>query len=103
MYLILILIIEIMLVLVYSTVLTLLMLYAILTFNNFIFEQACTSAYFCWHLSQKSNVLKVSKFQNDFLKSSFLPKYERKIVKISALTTQGRNPDNFSFVFWEKR
>ena len=52
-----ILIIEIMLVLVYSTVLTLLMLYAILTFNNFIFEQACTSAYFCWHLSQKSNVL----------------------------------------------
>ena len=50
-------IIEIMLVLVYSTVLTLLMLYAILTFNNFIFEQACTSAYFCWHLSQKSNVL----------------------------------------------
>ena len=46
-----------MLVLVYPTVLTLLMLYAILTFNNFIFEQACTSAYFCWHLSQKSNVL----------------------------------------------
>ena len=54
--LLIILIIEIMLVFVYSTVLTLLMLYAILTFNNFIFEQACTSAYFCWHLSQKSNV-----------------------------------------------
>ena len=37
------------------------------------------------------------------MKSSLLPKYEQKIVKISALTTQGRNPDNFSFVFWEKR
>ena len=52
-----ILIIEIIFVRGYSTVLTLLMLYAILTFNNFIFEQACKSAYFCWHLSQKSNVL----------------------------------------------
>ena len=29
------------------------------------------------------------------MKSSFLPKYERKIVKISALTKQDRNPDNF--------
>ena len=29
------------------------------------------------------------------MKSSFLSKYEQKIVKISALTTQGRNPDNF--------
>ena len=37
------------------------------------------------------------------MKSTFLPKYERKIVRISALTTQGRNYDNFSFVFWEKR
>ena len=37
------------------------------------------------------------------MKSSFIPKYERKIVKISDLTTQGRNSDNFSFVFWEKR
>ena len=27
------------------------------------------------------------------MKSLFLPKYEQKIVKISALTTQGRNPD----------
>ena len=25
-----------------------------------------------------------------------------RIVKIFALTAQGRNPDNFSFVFWEK-
>ena len=37
------------------------------------------------------------------MKSSFLQKYEQKIVEISALTTQGRNPDNFLFVFWEKR
>ena len=29
--------------------------------------------------------LKVSKFQNEFMKSSFLPKYEPKIVRISAL------------------
>ena len=41
----------------------------------------------------------VSKFQNEFMKSSFLPKYEQKIVRISALTTQGRNPDNFLFIF----
>ena len=31
------------------------------------------------------------------------PKIKQKIVRISALTTQGRNPDNFTFVFWEKR
>ena len=30
-------------------------------------------------------VLKVSKFQNEFMKSSFLPKYEPNIVRISAL------------------
>ena len=29
--------------------------------------------------------LKVSKFQNEFMKSSFLPKYEPNIVRISAL------------------
>ena len=29
-------------------------------------------------------LLKVSKFQNEFMRSSFLPKYEQKIVKISA-------------------
>ena len=33
---------------------------------------------------------KVSYFQNEFMKSSFLPKYERKIVRISALTIQYR-------------
>ena len=27
----------------------------------------------------------VSKFQNEFMKSSFLPKYEPKIVRISAM------------------
>ena len=43
--------------------------------------------------------IKVRQFQNEFMKLSFLPKYEQKIVKISALTTQGRNPDNFSLVF----
>ena len=39
--------------------------------------------------------LKVSKFQNEFMKSSFLPKYEPNIVRISTLycaTLQGRNP-----------
>ena len=50
----------------------------------------------------KKKILKVRQFQNEFMKSSFLPKYEQKIVKISALTTQGRNPDDFLFVFWEK-
>ena len=43
--------------------------------------------------------LKVSKFKNEFMKSSFLQQYEQKNVKISALTAQGRNPDNFLFVF----
>ena len=40
--------------------------------------------------SPENDALKVSKFQNEFIKSSFLP-------------TKGRNPDNFSFIFWEKR
>ena len=31
-------------------------------------------------------LLKVRQFQNEFMKSSFLPKYERKIVRISSLT-----------------
>ena len=38
--------------------------------------------------------LKVSKFQNEFIKSTFLPKYEPNIVRISAMyyaTLQGRN------------
>ena len=53
---------------------------------------------------EKENI-KVSKFQNEFLKSLFLPKYEPKIVMISALqcgTLQGSNPYNIWFIFWEK-
>ena len=40
----------------------------------------------------------VNKFQNEFLKALFLPKYERKIVRISALYTVGQ-----LFIFGEKR
>ena len=47
--------------------------------------------------------LKVRQFQNEFMKSSSFPKYERKIVRISALCSEGRNPDILLFVFWEKR
>ena len=37
------------------------------------------------------------------MKSSFLPKCEQKFVQITALTTQGRNPDNFSFVHFGRK
>ena len=47
-------------------------------------------------------MIKVRQFQNEFMKSSFLSKYEQKIVRISALCSEGRNPDNFLFTFWEK-
>ena len=53
----------------------------------------------------KTSLLKVSKFQNEFMKLFFLPKYEQNIVRISALCSavlQGRNLDNFLFIFWEK-
>ena len=40
-------------------------------------------------------LLKVRQFQNEFMKSSFLPKYKRKIVRISALCSEGRIFDNF--------
>ena len=46
--------------------------------------------------------LKVSKFQNESMKASFLPKYEQKIVRISALCSEGRNLDKFLFVFFGK-
>ena len=36
------------------------------------------------------STLKVSKFQNEVMKSSFLPKYEQKIVRISALQYTGQ-------------
>ena len=42
-----------------------------------------------------SLILKVSQFQIEFMKSSFLPKYEQKIVRISALCSEGRNLDIF--------
>ena len=62
----------------------------------------------------KIALIKVSKFENEFMKSSFLPKYEQKIVKISALCSEahyraeiltifrsyfGRN-DDFINSFW---
>jgi hypothetical protein len=34
------------------------------------------------------------------MKSLFLPKYEKIIVRISTLTTKGRNPDIILFIFW---
>ena len=47
--------------------------------------------------------LKVRQFQNEFMKASFLSKYEQKIVRISALSSDGRNLENFLLVLWEKR
>ena len=47
--------------------------------------------------------VKVSKFQNEFVKSLFLSKYGQKIVRISALCSEGKNLDSFLFVFWEIR
>ena len=49
--------------------------------------------------------IKVSKFQNEFMRSSFLPKYEPNIIRTSTFystTLQGRNPYNFGFIFWKK-
>jgi hypothetical protein len=36
------------------------------------------------------------------MKASFLPKYQKKFVWISALCSEGRNLDKFLFIFWEK-
>ena len=50
-------------------------------------------------------MLKVSKFQNEFMKSSFLPKYEPNIVRISALncaTLQAEIHTVFGSYFGEK-
>ena len=55
--------------------------------------------------SLRTVFLKVSKFQNEFMKSSFLPKCELKIVRICALqcgTVQGRIPYSVWYIFWEK-
>ena len=71
------------------------------------------SPYLLWSLFLDRS-LNVSKFQNEFMNSSFLPKYERNIVRISALYTVphyraeiltifrsyfGRN-DDFIISFW---
>ena len=50
---------------------------------------------------KKRFFLKVSQFQNEFMKSLFLPKYEQKIVSISALCSVyfGRN-NAFINSFW---
>ena len=47
----------------------------------------------------KFYVLKVSKFQNEFMKSSYLQKYEPKIVRISALYYATLHPYNIWFIF----
>ena len=47
-------------------------------------------------------MIKDSKFQNEFMKSSFLPKYEPNIVRSFpqyCATLHGRNPYNFWFIF----
>jgi hypothetical protein len=41
----------------------------------------------CLPIVRKNVDIKVNKFQNEFIKSSFLAKYERKLVRISALYT----------------
>ena len=52
------------------------------------------------HFFQSSMyLLKVSKFQNEFMKSSFLQKYEPKIVRISALYYATLHPYNIWFIF----
>ena len=43
-------------------------------------------------------IVKVKQFQNEFMK--FLLKDEQKIFRISAQCSEGRNLDNFLFVFW---
>ena len=63
------------------------------TFMQYLQQKVCFSG----------QILKVRQFQNEFVKSSFLPKYEQKIVRTSALWSEGRNLDNSLFVFWEKR
>ena len=52
-------------------------------------------------LKKKSQV-KFNEFQNEFMKSLFLPKYESTISAIYCATLEGRNPYNFWFIFWEK-
>ena len=75
-----------------------------------LFSWFCQSliAVYCFCFSSILTLLSGSaaaKVQN-VMKSSFLPKYEPIIVRISDLysaTLQGRNPHNFLFMFWEKQ
>ena len=53
-------------------------------------------------LQKNGWLIKVAKIQNDFMKASFLTKYERKIVGISALHT-AEILTIFLFIFWEKQ
>ena len=52
---------------------------------------------------KNSALVNIIQFQNRNMKSLYLPKYEQKIVRISALCSEGRNIDDFLFVLWEKR
>ena len=65
----------------------------------------------CWHRTYEINVkengfmwnwFRSVNFRMNLLSHRFSQKMNKK-VRISALTTQGRNPDNFLFVLWEKR
>ena len=55
---------------------------------------ACLANSFTCAIVSLLVMLKVRQCQNEFMKSSFLPQYNQKIVRIS---------DNFLFEFWEKR
>ena len=50
----------------------------------------CSEVYGLLECTGNPNALKIRQFQNGFVKSSFLPKYERK-----SLCSEGRNFDNF--------
>ena len=50
-------------------------------------------------IMNESRLPKVSYFQDEFMKSSFLPKYEQKIVRISALCSERRYLDYFCSYF----
>jgi hypothetical protein len=69
--------------------------------NNFLEIKYCKKTVAI--ASYLNPLIKVRKFQNEFMKSSFLPKYEQKNIRISALCSEGRNLDSFLFVIWEKR
>ena len=55
----------------------------------------------CKHSKLGQQLLKVSKFQKENMKSSHFPKFERKNLKNSVLSIQDRIFQIFSFRFWE--